>query len=236
MIYIIRPQASAKETQMILAKIGHICHILPITQIIPQQDNILFFKKALREKRHHIIFTSGNAFAGLSYEDYTPYHHQVYCVGEKTAQKAREYGFENIKIANPENIQGLTECILADKPSLVLYAAGKQRKPYLETTLKDNNILCVTYPLYEAQIMQCNDNIIFEKLFFDPEAYILCFSLRHAQLFYGILCHSGLDLDGFHRLRWHIIGEKTIFDKGIYHFYHTPQELYSFFANHRPII
>ena len=126
-VLVTRPSDQAARTAKRLAALGHEALLAPVLEIFPTGAPIPDGPFDL------VLATSAQAFAGWT----APRALRgvaTACVGEKTAQAAREAGFE-VKIVAPR-AETMAEMLIGEKkPGAALYLAGRERKPALEQRL-----------------------------------------------------------------------------------------------------
>ncbi len=126
-VLVTRPSDQAARSAQKLAALGHEAVIAPALEIFPTGAAVPDGPFDL------ILATSAQAFAGWTAAQ-TLEGVATACVGEKTAQAARDAGFQ-VKWVAPR-AEVLAETLIArTKPGAALYLAGRERKPVLEDRL-----------------------------------------------------------------------------------------------------
>jgi uroporphyrinogen-III synthase len=126
-VLVTRPSDQAARTAKRLAALGHEAWIAPALEIFPTGARLPEGPFDL------VLATSAQAFAGWT-APRTLQGVAAACVGEKTAQAARDAGFRVEFIA--PRAEALAELLIArTKPGAALYLAGRERKPVLEQRL-----------------------------------------------------------------------------------------------------
>jgi uroporphyrinogen-III synthase len=126
-VLVTRPFDQAARTAKRLAALGHEVWIAPVLEIFPTGAPVPDGPFDL------VLATSAQAFSGWTAPQALK-GVPAACVGEKTAQAAREAGFDVRWIA--PRAEALAERLIAEaKPGATLYLAGRERKPALEERL-----------------------------------------------------------------------------------------------------
>jgi uroporphyrinogen-III synthase len=127
-VLVTRPSDQAARTAKKLAALGHEAWIAPVLEIFPTGAPVPDGPFDL------VLATSAQAFGGWTAPQALR-GAAAACVGETTAQAAREAGFEVIFTA--PRAEALAEWLIArQKPGAALYLAGRERKPILEQRLR----------------------------------------------------------------------------------------------------
>lgn len=155
-ILITRPEPSASKTAKKLLNAGHEPVIFPMSRR-------KCVETAVQEDLHSanaFIFTSANAlhcFKNTSAQNDLLLDTPVYAVGKTTKQSALQIGFKHVKMGTG-NGEALAELIIQDIKSgntklspdrSIVYLTAKERTPYLETKLAQNNIHVTPIIIYE---------------------------------------------------------------------------------------
>jgi uroporphyrinogen-III synthase len=128
-VLITRSLADAERTAVAVARLGHEPVLAPVITIRRKP-------RARPSGRFDaVVATSHHAF-----EDGEPDRERrlpVFAVGGRTAEAARAAGFEDVRIAagDAESLADLLRLTLP-RPARLLYLAGRDRKPALETALQ----------------------------------------------------------------------------------------------------
>ena len=130
-----------------------------------------------------LIATSGNAFSGwTSPGPFTAL--PLYTVGARTAEIAQAAGFPHAS-AQGQNADELTDFLLGDLPvsARLLYLAGEDRRPQLETRLRQAGRHLVTVETYRAEARDALPDAAQAALTDGKPLRVLHFSPRSARLF-----------------------------------------------------
>ncbi|HEY8380777.1 MAG TPA: uroporphyrinogen-III synthase [Microvirga sp.] len=141
-VLVTRPAADAARTARRLAALGHETLALPVIGIRPTDD------PAPTEPTDALIVTSANAVPMLAAFDRNL---PAFAVGARTAQALREAGFAAVQAAGGDGaaLAGLVRGSLAPGARL-LHAAGRDRKPEPEHSLKGAGFAVALWTCYEA--------------------------------------------------------------------------------------
>ena len=129
-VLVTRDRHAAAETAATLARLGHEALVAPVIDITPVPTPVPSgpYDAVLATSCH--AFTHGPDVRRLSRG--LP----VFAVGRRTAEAARAAGFEDVRIGDGDG-DGLSTLVslTLPRPARVLYLAGRDRKPSLETLL-----------------------------------------------------------------------------------------------------
>lgn len=137
-VVVTRPRPAAERTAAKLEQLGHQPVLLPLlaAEHVPGA-----FAALPPPETTALVVTSAEALRALaaeSLEAQRPYLAlPLYAVGERTAETARQLGFETV-VTGPGDGRSLGAVILADlceRPAALLYLAGTPRSPDLEDAL-----------------------------------------------------------------------------------------------------
>lgn len=224
MFFIARPDRRAQETQSLLEEKKIQSFILPPADIVFDTQQQKEFKEHFQHYDAWII-TSLYALEALPFtrDEISLMTITLYCVGQKTAQKAKEMGFQNIKNPPDENSASLAQLIAQEQQHHALaYLTTDQRRPFIEYILKESPLSC--YMLYHVK--KKNDFLDHHKQLFikDISPQIICFSNN--------MFHHCLEIIQTHypekkdMIQWHLIGKykdvdikKCFFYKNYHVFY-----------------
>lgn len=176
-ILLTRAEEAASRTAERLKADGHEVIASPLLEIVP-----LDFAWP-QGPFDALIATSGNAFAGM--ETPGPFTAlPLYTVGARTAEIARAAGFPHA-IAKGQDAKELTDFLLGDLPvsARLLYVAGVDRRPQLETRLRQAGRHLVTLETYRAEPRHGLTPDAIAALTDGKPLAILHFSPRSARLF-----------------------------------------------------
>lgn len=182
-ILITRPQASAQKTAKAIKAMGFESVIAPVIEIKPVDFDLPDF-----EGIAGFIFTSVNgvqAFcARSSYRD-----KPVYCVGDKTAQAARDFGFHDI-----HNAKGTAQelATLIQEKGVYVHFRGRDVARSIRDLLIDRrDIRIIEKIVYEAQILDVIPPNILKELENKAITYALFYSPRTVQGFVDWVAKAG---------------------------------------------
>ena len=176
-----RAEDAASRTAERLADAGHSIIRAPLLKIEP-----LSFAWP-QGPFDALLATSGNAFLNLPHPcPFTAL--PLYTVGERTAERARAAGFQHA-IAKGQDAKALTDFLLGDLPvsTRFLYLAGAERRPQLETRLRQAGRHLVVIEAYRALPAGPLTAAAQSALIDDKPLTILHFSPRSARLFLSAL-------------------------------------------------
>lgn len=144
-ILLTRAEDAASRTAERLQAAGHEVIASPLLSIVP-----LPFQWP-QGPFDALLATSGNAFIGMN--EPGPFKAlPVYTVGARTAEIARGVGFGDA-VAKGQDAEALTDFLLGDLPvsARLLYLAGADRRPQVETRLRQAGRHLVTVETYRAE-------------------------------------------------------------------------------------
>lgn len=177
------------------------------------------------QEHQGFIFTSQYGIKGLC-QNFAPSPlHHAFCIGESTAQIAKQSGFQHIHVPNNAQSDALTE-ILKGFSLPLLYCTGKYRKPYLEENLNRLNISFQTLETYTTTpIKELSQET--KALLETDTHHLICFSIRNAKALHQLLKENNIHKKHI----WHIVGKKIELEVINSHFYDTPNSLYNELLN-----
>ena len=144
-ILLTRAEEAASRTAERLQAAGHEVIASPLLSIVP-----LPFQWP-QGPFDALLATSGNAFIAM--EQPGPFKAlPIYTVGARTAEIARSVGFAHA-VTKGQDAEALTDFLLGDLPvsARLLYLAGADRRPQLETRLRQAGRHLVTVETYRAE-------------------------------------------------------------------------------------
>ncbi len=144
-VWITRTRDGARRTARALTDMGCEALIAPVLEAVPARTHIA------ADGFDALVLTSGNAVAAFcamcERRDMT-----VYCVGDRTAQLARDNGLGNAKSAHGD-VSALFDLICADAPrtTRLLYAAPHDPAAPLSDWLRDQGYAVEQVTAYETR-------------------------------------------------------------------------------------
>lgn len=184
-----RAEADAARTRETLEAMGHRVTVSPVIRIVGTEAS---WPSGVVDT---IVATSGQAFAaplaGLAPEARRLM--PLLVVGERTADQARRHGFLGpIRTAANASMLALAFGKLADKPRRLLYLAGCDRKPDIETALAVIGHPTDVLEVYAADRTEQLEPTAAHELRDGIVGGILHFSRRSAVLFLDQVAGAGL--------------------------------------------
>lgn len=174
-VLVVRPSEQAARTAQRIAALGHQSLLAPVLEIVPTGARIPGLTVDL------VLATSARAFADVFLSGALlalPLH----CVGEKTAQAARAAGF--LVAESAENSEALAVALLKPGQSKsALYLAGRERRPELETMLRQGGWKVQIVETYAAQPVAALPDEVKTALAAGEIDAVLHYSPRSAALF-----------------------------------------------------
>lgn len=144
-VLVTRDRDAAAETAATLARLGHEALLAPVIDITPVPTPLPSgpYDAVLATSFH--AFTHGPDMRRL------PKRLPVFAVGRRTAEAARAAGFDDVRIGAGDG-DGLSTLVslTLPRPARVLYLAGRNRKPTLETSLNGVGIRLEVVESYAA--------------------------------------------------------------------------------------
>ena len=144
-VLVTRPRLDAERTAKKLAALGHEAVIDPVIEVEPLKSEIP------KGNFDALVFTSSNAVRLAAALD-LPKALPTFAVGGRTAEVARELGFQNVHIADGD-VVSLGDLIAPMLPrrAKVLHLAGEDRAGDLPGRLAANGISIETNIIYRAR-------------------------------------------------------------------------------------
>lgn len=183
-ILLTRPEADGKKSADALRALGHSCVIAPLFEIAPTQDT------KPTGSFSDLLATSVHAFDVIHIDNdlrKSPLH----VVGERTAELARQIGFQNIDHIAHNNI-ALAEAIGVGHRNF-LYLAGRERRPELEMHLNAQGHAVTPWIVYETRPCQALPPLAHDTLSQGVIDAVLHFSTRSAELYRTLAQSAGLE-------------------------------------------
>ena len=188
-ILVTRPEIDQQQTIASLDRLGMEAIASPVIEIVPLSFSLPC------EEWQAVIVTSRNALRMLSSQTIGALKHiPLYCVGEKTAELARNLGFEVVAsvapdVASLEN--DLLSSLNAGSGSL-LYLAGAVRSGRLFETLQERGYTACLQQVYESRARKALSTEAVDAIKKNELDGILLYSQRSCRLFLGLIEKSGL--------------------------------------------
>ena len=171
-----RPRDDSLRIARLLEEDGIDSLIWPLTEIEFGGDPI-----DLPETLDGVIFSSGNAVrafaAGSNRRDLT-----AFCVGRRTAELARETGFNDVRNADG-SFDALVDLIVAAAPISVHYPHAEDVSGDLPAALKAHGIACTGSVVYRARPTSGPDEAVRDALLAGALDVVTIWSRRNARLF-----------------------------------------------------
>jgi uroporphyrinogen-III synthase len=185
-VLVTRPSLSAVRTAEKLAALGHRAMIDPVIEIEPLPFD------ADAEGASAIAFTSSNA-ARIASAIENLRSIPVFAVGTRTAEVAREAGFQNVGVAAGE-VNALAALMAAELPAgaRVLHLAGEDRAGDLTGRLAQSGIRVETRIVYRARISASMKFETVEALREGKIDVVLHYSERSAAAFVRLVDTAGV--------------------------------------------
>lgn len=182
-ILLTRPEADAEKSAETLSALGHVCVIAPLFEIAPTQEP----KPAGAFTA--LLATSAHAFDVAPIKDdlrKLPLH----VVGERTAEAARQMGFQNIGHIAADG--AALAKVLGRGAQKFLYLAGRERRPELETILAEQGHTVTPWIIYETRACHALPEPARDALLNGTVDAVLHFSTRSAELYRALAQSAGL--------------------------------------------
>jgi uroporphyrinogen-III synthase len=185
-VLVTRPSLSAARTAEKLVALGHRVLIDPVLEV-----ESLPFSAELAEISA-IAFTSSNA-ARIASTIENIKNVPVFAVGTRTAEVARESGFQNVGVAAGD-VNALGELMAAELPpgARVLHLAGEDRAGDLAGHLARHGIKVETRIVYRARVSGNMKSETVEALRSGKVDAVLHYSERSAAAFVRVLDAAGI--------------------------------------------
>ncbi len=220
-VLLTRPRQASEKLAGKLTAQGYACLIAPRLEITPVVVRVPPEMSRVRA----VMLTSAHAFAALAKGAAAPenvLHYPCFCVGSRTAEEARAYGFTDVHDANG-NGHDLAELVMRRMPGLsgadeaVLHICGRDVSSKARDHLTKAGISVIPWALYEAVRVDGLSKQVYLALREKTVDAILFFSPRTARHFdietieYGITpcCEDVLTigispdvLEGLPSARW----------------------------------
>ncbi|GAC1332445.1 MAG: uroporphyrinogen-III synthase [Beijerinckiaceae bacterium] len=178
-VLLTRARADAERSAATLAALGHTSVVSPVIHVVATGATLP------AGRFDAIIATSAHAFSGIDAQTLALF--RLYAVGERTNEAARAAGLTAPPtVAN--DARGLAEAIVERlRPSArLLYLAGRERKPDLETLLAQSGLCVTTVETYIAEPARALTDAAAHELAAGRIDIVLHYSRRSADLFVGL--------------------------------------------------
>lgn len=177
-VLVLRPGDGARRTAARLAELGHEAICSPVLETVATGE------RAPPGDFDGVIATSAQAFRFVETASLRPYLRlPAMCVGARTAAAAREAGFADIRVEAADAAQ-LARAITEAPPTIrLLYLAGRDRKPGLETALETEGVAVAPWIVYEARAVAALRDDVLGALRSGKLDAALHFSRRSAAVF-----------------------------------------------------
>jgi uroporphyrinogen-III synthase len=178
-ILLTRAQADAERTAARLTALGHESIISPVIEIIGVPA------KLPAQQFDAVVATSAHAFAAVDVRELS--NTPLYVVGERTREAAQAAGWI-APIHVGEDAKGLVEVMRRDSSLLrqVLYLAGRDRKPDIETAARAIGLDLNVIETYAARETSSLDDETKRALGGGALDAVLHYSRRSAELFIAL--------------------------------------------------
>lgn len=189
---ITRPAVAAVHLAEKIRKFGYTPLIEPLLTIVPSGA-----PRPAPKRVRGVIITSRNALAALSLrrkEAADLVKLPCYCVGPRTSEAARAFGFENIKFSAGDGAD-LARLIQKEEPgkSPHLHIAGDETSPAMAGLLKESGFRLSVWPVYKAQYAGALSLALQQKLVEQKVDSALFFSPRTAAEFVKLMQRHKLE-------------------------------------------
>jgi uroporphyrinogen-III synthase len=187
-VIVTRARGDAARTAAALRARGHESLLSPVLEIVATGVEIV------AEHAGALITTSAHAFDALAPEDaqrLAPL--PLFVVGARTAKAAVDAGFAPPRLVAAHVVELAQQIATAlPAPARLLYLAGHDRKPDLETALGDQGHVLDVVVTYEARAIEALSPETAKALARGEADAVLHFSRRSAQLFAACAAKAGL--------------------------------------------
>lgn len=186
-----RAEEAAAKTATALAALGHEALPAPVTRIVSCLTTLP------EGQFDAIVATSANAFPpGIAETEHGGSGLRrlpVFAVGQATRDAARRAGFHDARVAQGDaaSLVALLR-LTARHPARLLYLAGRDRKPAVETSLVEAGYEIDTVIAYEAEAVERWPDSVTSALRTGQVGAALHFSRRSAQLALALAARHGL--------------------------------------------
>ena len=187
-VIVTRARGDAARTAAALRARGHESLLSPVLEIVATGAEIV------AEHAGALITTSAHAFDALAPEDaqrLAPL--PLFVVGARTAKAAVDAGFAPPRLVTAHVVELAQQiATVLPAPARLLYLAGHDRKPDLETALGDQGHVLDVVVTYEARAIDALSPETAQALARGEADAVLHFSRRSAQLFAACAAKAGL--------------------------------------------
>nr|WP_321455237.1 uroporphyrinogen-III synthase [uncultured Cohaesibacter sp.] len=188
-ILVTRPEIDQQQTISALDKLGFegisspVMDIVPLSFILPDTD------------WQALVVTSRNGLRMLSSDDVGRFQDvPLYCVGERTAELARQLRFSNVAVVAATSAALAEQLIrqLIPQRGPVLYLAGKIRSGSVDRDLKDHGFSVCLQEVYEMRKRARFSQEAFEAIVSHNLHGVLVYSARTCRILLSLLEQYGL--------------------------------------------
>jgi len=199
LVLVTRALDEATRTAASLAALGHTAILSPVLEIVPTGaewpagvvDGIL-----ATSARGFEFFSASADWPAPEARRLMP----LYAVGDRTLESARERGFEGrATLAHDARTLARAVVKMLDEaaPARLVYLAGRDRKPDLETELREAGHIVEAIEVYAAEPAEALDPEAAALIESGQIGAALHFSRRSARVFVELSREAGLDIGGF---------------------------------------
>jgi uroporphyrinogen-III synthase len=183
-ILLTRARTDAEQTAARLAAFGHSAVISPVFEIVATEAAIP------SERFDAIVATSAHAFTG---DLGSAARSRLYAVGERTREAAERAGWSG-PIHVGETAQAVVALLHADlrQGQRLLYVAGRDRKPEIETAANETGLEIQIVETYAAREIPDVDTEAGRAVRSGEVDAVLHYSRRSAELFVAIMQRADL--------------------------------------------
>ena len=183
-ILLTRPEADAHMSAEKFSALGHTCVIAPLFEIVATQE------AKPSGPFSALLATSAHAFQTRTWDDglhALPLH----LVGERTAQAARQAGFQNIQHIGADGPKLAQE--IGTGAEHFLYLAGRERRPEIEALVTAQGHHVTPWVIYETRDVIALPEKAHQALSKGEIDVVMHFSTRSAELYRALAIAAGLE-------------------------------------------
>jgi uroporphyrinogen-III synthase len=193
-ILLTRGREDALRTADKLTNSGHQIILSPVIDICPTGAA---WPQGLADA---VVATSGAAFDFAEFPADYPLPEarrlmRLFVVGTKTAEAARRGGFTGETVVASDSKELATKLTSLLTPQMrLIYLAGHDRKPDLETACRDAGLTIIPIETYEARAATQLSDDAFSAFHNDGIDIVLHYSRRSAEIFLSLAASAGINL------------------------------------------